>query len=529
MLSASAAKTKMLGSAVLLFAGAATMLSSSDILSMTGFGTHQRRLQGATVPLRRLAATDYGNVGPGYCASYNDPSVIGSPNGIISPSAEDCSAQCDADPTCVAFEYDDEMASATEGGFYPCVLYDTYEPGKLEEYEFATCYVKISFLDSIGESYISVLGDPLFTGFQGQVLKFEGRDSAWYANLASPSLQWNLNFHKVSLLQFLRPLLRIIAQEECFYPGVFIFLANINVLTHVCHVSISHLHILLCLLLCIFQFDQCPAGEDMFVTSTSINLLKEDGSADSILVTVNGASPTQEDGLANGVLSIVVGEQTINTPGDYRFDDSGIRVVVHNTYGACSRKWYDYDKSIEAAATEHKIVEGAATSPSHRRLKAIEEPVVDLLEGNDEPSPLDLLLKSQGKMLDPEECDAWISERVTNGDLFDQRGGWATIYIMTPLVNYHLEVRQSDPETSPCTYQSLDTWISHITDELRAEEWRGIIGETRTSKEDENGNPIMYDRLAILDYPEDEAYEVDGPFGTSFVAKEAISTSVKLE
>ena len=286
--------------------------------------------------------------------------------------------------------------------------------------------------------------------------------------------------------------------------------------------------------LSIFQFDQCPAGEDMFVTSSSINLLKEDGSADSILVTVDDAASSDEDGLANGALSIAVGEQTINTPGDYRFDDSGIRVVVHNTYGACSRKWYDYDKSIEAAATEHKIVEGAAASPSHRRrLKeqevAEDEPVVDLLEGNDDPSPLDLLLKSQGKMLNPEECDAWISERVTNGDLFDQRGGWATIYIMTPLVNYHLEVRQSDPETSPCTYQSLDTWISHITDELRAEEWRGIIGETRISKEDENGNPIMYDRLAILDYPEDEAYEVDGPFGTSFVAKEAISTSVKSE
>jgi len=256
----------------------------------------------------------------------------------------------------------------------------------------------------------------------------------------------------------------------------------------------------------------------MFVTSSSINLLKENGSADSILVVVDGAAPTQEDGLANGVLSIVVGEQTIDTPGDYRFDDSGIRIVVHNTYGACSRKWYDYDKSIEAAATEPKIVEGAAASQSHRRLRVAEE-----------PSPLDLLRKSQGKMLNPEECDVWISERDTNGDLFDQRGGWATIYIMTPLVSYHLEVRQSDPKTSPCTYQSLDTWISHITDELRAEEWRGIIGETRTSKEDENGNPIMHDRSAILDYPEDEAYEVDGPFGTSFLAKEAVSTSVKLK
>ena len=215
MLSAGAAKMKLLGSAVLLFAGAA-MMSSSDILSMSSGGT-QRRLQGATVPLRRLAATDYGNVGPGYCAAYGDASVIGSPDGIISPTPEDCSAQCDADPTCVAFEFDEDYADVTTGGLYPCVLYDSYDPAKVdnEGTHAATCYVKITYLDANGESYISVLGDPLFTGFQGQVLKFEGRDSAWYANLASPSLQWNLNFHKVSLLQLTFPAF------AALYPDVF--------------------------------------------------------------------------------------------------------------------------------------------------------------------------------------------------------------------------------------------------------------------------------------------------------------------
>ena len=200
MLSAGAAKMKLLGSAVLLFAGAAMMMSSDNILSMSGFGGTQRRLQGATVPLRRLAATDYGVVGPGYCAPYADDSVISDPDGIVSPSPEDCSAQCDDDPTCVAFEYDEEVATATAAdGYGPCVLYKSYDPALVdnEGIHEATCYVKITYLDSIGESYISVLGDPLFTGFQGQVLKFEGRDSAWYANLASPSLQWNLNFHKV--------------------------------------------------------------------------------------------------------------------------------------------------------------------------------------------------------------------------------------------------------------------------------------------------------------------------------------------
>ena len=98
------------------------------------------------------------------------------------------------------------------------------------------------------------------------------------------------------------------------------FLLNINVDMCACRVSISNSHILLCLLLPVSQFDQCPADEDMFVTSSSINLLKEKGIADSILVAVDGAAPTQEDGLANGVLSIIVGDGTITTPGDYHFD-----------------------------------------------------------------------------------------------------------------------------------------------------------------------------------------------------------------
>ena len=207
------------GAAILLFAGAAMMLSSSNILSMSGGGA-QRRLQGATVPLRRLATTDYGNVGPGFCAPYDDPSIIGSPTGVISPSAEDCSAKCDDEPTCVAFDYDEIFSDATTGGYYPCILYDDFDPAKIEDdtgTHQATCYVKISFLNSINESYISVLGDPLFTGFQGQVLKFEGRDSAWYANLASPSLQWNLNFHKVSLPQLLPLLLRLHASDTLMY------------------------------------------------------------------------------------------------------------------------------------------------------------------------------------------------------------------------------------------------------------------------------------------------------------------------
>ena len=41
-----------------------------------------------------------------------------------------------------------------------------------------------------------VVGDPLIMGLNGQFFKFEGRDSAWYANLASESLQWNMKFKR---------------------------------------------------------------------------------------------------------------------------------------------------------------------------------------------------------------------------------------------------------------------------------------------------------------------------------------------
>ena len=51
-----------------------------------------------------------------------------------------------------------------------------------------------------------------------------------------------------------------------------------------------------------------------------------------------------------------------------------------------------------------------------------------------------------------------------------------------------------------------------------AGDWRGILGETRVKKYDAEGNQIQTDRLQILDYPEDEAYEVDGPFSNGFVA-----------
>ena len=199
------------GAAVLLFAGATVMLSHKSILSVSGGGA-QRRLQGSTVPLRRLAYADYGQVGDDqtsnpevYCAAPNDASVITTHES--SPNVYDCAEKCDTNwalnpisgTGCVSFEYDDTAKT--------CTLYKDYDRTKVDPMNDHTCWVRMgSFTD---ETYISVLGDPLFTGFQGQVLKFEGRDSGWYANLASPSLQWNLNFHKVSLPEPLPRWLRL--------------------------------------------------------------------------------------------------------------------------------------------------------------------------------------------------------------------------------------------------------------------------------------------------------------------------------
>lgn len=166
---------KLLAATLLLFAGAAVM-STNDELTVRG---SLRRLQAkATSTLRRLAALDnYTLVSENHVF---DGAMI---NYDTSFSLEECAASCDATTGCETFDY-----RAVDGS---CVLFsDVYDPSTASPAPGYNIYSKSS---------ASAQGDPLFTGFRGQVLKFEGKDAAWYANVASPSLQWNLNFRKVSV------------------------------------------------------------------------------------------------------------------------------------------------------------------------------------------------------------------------------------------------------------------------------------------------------------------------------------------
>ena len=111
-------------------------------------------------------------------------------------------------------------------------------------------------------------------------------------------------------------------------------------------------------------------------------------------------------------------------------------------------------------------------------------------------------------MLDSAACEPWIEKRIRNGDLFEQRGDWSTIHVITSLVSFHIEYRQSNDK---CGFHNIDAWISSVSPRLVSEEWHGIIGETRYPSVDANGNEVSSDRDKIL-RGSDMSYEVPGPF-----------------
>ena len=56
---------------------------------------------------------------------------------------------------------------------------------------------------------------------------------------------------------------------------------------------------------------------------------------------------------------------------------------------------------------------------------------------------------------------------------------------------------------------------------MRAEKWKGVLGETRNSVFDwTTGERVISDRDALLRGKRDGDYEVDGPHGMDFHAKE---------
>eukprot|EP00591_Stephanopyxis_turris_P008745 CAMPEP_0195527406 /NCGR_PEP_ID=MMETSP0794_2-20130614/29054_1 /TAXON_ID=515487 /ORGANISM="Stephanopyxis turris, Strain CCMP 815" /LENGTH=604 /DNA_ID=CAMNT_0040658305 /DNA_START=125 /DNA_END=1939 /DNA_ORIENTATION=+ len=294
-----------------------------------------------------------------------------------------------------------------------------------------------------GDLQGSVSGDPLFVGLQGQNFKFEGKSGAWYSNLSAKKLQWNLRFK---------------------------------------------------------EFDTCPKDENMFVTGTTISLYRLRGLpymkpelAHSIAIMVPNEDtffPGCDSGgcLGEGSLTISVdGKMDIVSPGEYLLGENGGRIIAHNTFAACSRKWHDY------AISEGNVSEG----DYERRLS--------------QKTPLDFLIEDRGQILDPENCHAWILDRAKKNDLFSQRGGWATIHIETPTIKFHVEYRQG---TDKCNFHNIDIWISEISPVLLEDEWGGILGETR--------DPKLYSsegQMSIISGKDCEDYEVHGAYENKFAAK----------
>jgi len=302
-----------------------------------------------------------------------------------------------------------------------------------------------------------VNGDPLIVGFQKQAFNFDGKSDAWYANLATKLFQWNMKFH---------------------------------------------------------YFPNCDKDESMYVTGLgmSINKTKDSGGSHDIMISVldegevfPGCSSSSSPSLClgDGSLQISVNGATIVEPGDYRLNDE-VRIIAHNTFDACSRKWFDFgtndnvkdeDDTKGAKKTKKGSTRGA------RRLNPFK-------------TPLAYLRESRKHMINPAMCSHWLKKRTLNDDLFLQLGGWSSVYVETPNVSFKVEYRQV--QKGKCKYHLLDAWMTHASPEIRQEKWHGILGETRELKLTKEGEPILDNRNLLLSGNDDSDYEVDGPFGRDF-------------
>jgi len=299
-----------------------------------------------------------------------------------------------------------------------------------------------------------VQGDPIILGLKGQVFKFDGRDGGWYANIASKSLHWNMQFRK--------------------YPT-------------------------------------CQEGSDVFVSGLTFITSKESDMqhqiSESNILIATTPDPIPEcleynkTCLGDGTLHISFdgGETYVSEPGDYHYGSRN-RIVAHNTFAACSRRWYDYDITPK---------QSSLMKPGRRRVTIQEK------------KPLDLLLEKNETMIHPKECIEWIDDRKNKHDLFQQKGLWSSLHLQTHSVSFHIEYRQSNPNTpieEQCKFQSLDAWMTTIPKELDQQTWQGILGETKKRKYNKQGQQILSDRHLLLWGNEDIDYEVDGPFGIHFNA-----------
>eukprot|EP00591_Stephanopyxis_turris_P010129 CAMPEP_0195511968 /NCGR_PEP_ID=MMETSP0794_2-20130614/4103_1 /TAXON_ID=515487 /ORGANISM="Stephanopyxis turris, Strain CCMP 815" /LENGTH=597 /DNA_ID=CAMNT_0040639673 /DNA_START=80 /DNA_END=1873 /DNA_ORIENTATION=+ len=420
---------------------------------------------------------NYDNLGDGYCldSSASKYSKLAYHLGSAA-NTEDCAEKCDGfplnqgfvwqptdwlcmcqfNPDDLPYDVSDPDSLGAIPGASTVVGLSTQQEGECEVdsadgtkgYE---CYANKNALtcDAVETAAAlagGVSGDPLFMGLHGQAFKFDGRSGAWYANVATSKLQWNLRFG---------------------------------------------------------EFETCPEDENMFVTATTMTLFKtrslpfqEPQIAHTIKIEVIDEDkffPGCESGVCLGEGSLMItidGKTNITAPGDYELEDSGGRIVAHNTFAPCSRKWYDFVPHLSVGEDED------------RRL--------------DKKMPLDYMNDDRGQMLDPRKCTNWMRLRARDGDLFAQEGGWSTIHIDTPNIGFHVEYRQ---DKINCRSHTLDSWISEVTPVLLQEDWKGILGETRMPSFYPNGEQVTSEREYLLSRKDDKDYEVDGAFGVNFPAR----------
>jgi len=212
--------------------------------------------------------------------------------------------------------------------------------------------------------------------------------------------------------------------------------------------------------------------------------------------------------LGEGSLGIELNGQVIRSPGEYDLANNAGRVVVHNTYASCSRKWYDY-----VVSKKDNVRSGGNRA---------------LIHNDYQETAMDLLFKNHGEMLDPKQCHSWLEKRAQNGDLFSQNGSWTTIHIETKDISMHMEYRQAD---EACNSHLIDSWISKVSPAILTEQWKGILGETRYPKYKSDGSEIESDRKALLVGQNDEDYEVTDQYETKFTARDifSVDTSAEIE
>merc|ERR1712226_638843 len=176
-----------------------------------------------------------------------------------------------------------------------------------------------------------------------------------------------------------------------------------------------------------------------------------------------------------------------------------------------------------------------SNKPKRRKLRQL---------GMSSRETLDYLRQMRSFMVSPHECSDWIEKRTHHKDLFQQKGGWANIFIETPHARFQIQHRQIQKEREylenggsgfekdvivegllfegnqhQCQSHVLDGWLTHTSHELKQEDWHGILGETQTMKYNEAGQPILTNRNRILGGTDDDYRVIGGAFGTEFAAR----------